>query len=541
MDDTRVPVLIAGGGLTGLSAAVFLAWHGVPAMLVERHPDTVGLPKVRTIHPRTVELYRAVGIEDRIRATRSPLAGHDLVVHAESLAGEELKRLPPVAGEDLSGFGPCAFAPIDQDQLERILRARAGEVGTDLRFHTELMGLGEHHEGVTAVLRDHDTGHEYRVFAEYMIAADGAKSPVRTMLGIGQHGRGTLARLVNVYFNADLTEPLRGRKIMVATVCNPVVRGSVVSMDADRLWRLAIGMPPDWSGDLSGFTEERCTELVRAAVGVPDLALEIDQVATAPWEISGQVADRWRSGRVVIAGDAAHTMPPIAAFGASTGVQDVYNLAWKLALVWRRVASHELLDSYESERLPVAEETVRQVLVRYAASHGKSTGEHVDPLGVMVYGYTYPSGAFISEPGGNPVALEDPGNPSARPGTRAPHLVVERSGERISIVDLFGRSFVVLAGEAVVGRERVASYVSARTGVEVDWYRVAEDGDIRAADVRFTDRYGIGPDGIVLVRPDGFVAWRAVSVAGLENLEVRLLDVVNLLLCAQARTSVAVP
>ncbi|ONI86969.1 hypothetical protein ALI144C_09995 [Actinosynnema sp. ALI-1.44] len=540
MGDTRVPVLIVGGGLTGLSAAVFLAWHGVPAMLVERHPGTVGLPKVRAINPRTVELYRAAGIEDRIRAVSSPVADHDLVVHADSLAGTEHTRLPPAAGEDLDGCGPCGFAPIDQDQLERILHARAQEVGTDLRFHTELAELRAHRDGVVGVLRDGATGREYRVFAEYMIAADGAKSPIREMLGIGQHGPGTLTRLVNVYFRADLTEPMRGRKMRVLVVKNPAVSGSVVSMDGDRLWRLAIGMPPDWSGDLAAFTEERCTDLVRAAVGVPDLPLEIEEIANAPWEISGRVADRWQEGRVLLAGDSVHTMPPIAAFGAGAGVQDVYNLAWKLALVWRRVAGPELLDSYESERLPVAEETVRQLLVRYAAVQGKPTGEHVDPLGVMIYGYTYPSGAFVSEPGGNPVKMEDPANPSARPGTRAPHLVVERSGEEMSIVDLFGRSFVVLAGEAIKGHERAASYVAARTGVEVDWYRVADDGDIRAVDVRFTERYGIGPDGIVLVRPDGFVAWRAVSVAAHGNVEQRLLDVVNLVLCTQARTSVTV-
>jgi putative polyketide hydroxylase len=180
----------------------------------------------------------------------------------------------------------------------------------------------------------------------------------------------------------------------------------------------------------------------------------------------------------------------------------------------------------------VAEETVNQVYMRFAASQERPTGERVEPLGSMIYGYTYPRGVFIAEPGEN-TAIENPAEPSGRPGTRAPHLEVERGGVSMSIIDTFGRSFVLLGGEAAAA-EQAAALVAARTGVPIDWYRVAEDGDLRATG--FTERYGVNPDGIVLVRPDGFVAWRAVSTP--VNLESRLLDVLNLLLCRQIPASV---
>ncbi|MBK0384583.1 FAD-dependent monooxygenase [Streptomyces sp. RB110-2] len=224
MSQENVPVLIVGGGLTGLSAAVFLAHHGVRATLVERHPGTSTHPKARAINPRTMELFRAVGMEERVTAGRSPISGNTDLVHVETLAGAERVRMPNASVEDISRISPARWTLIDQNQLEPILRGRAEEVGVDLRFHTRLDAVTETADGVTATLTDVGTGESTELRAAYVIAADGSRSPVRDLLSIGSHGRGTLTNLVSFFFDADLEEPLRGRKIIAAYVNNPQAR-----------------------------------------------------------------------------------------------------------------------------------------------------------------------------------------------------------------------------------------------------------------------------------------------------------------------------
>jgi putative polyketide hydroxylase len=346
MKQHRTPVLIVGGGLTGLSAAVFLAHHGIAATLVERHPDTSTHPKARAINPRTMELYRAVGMEERVRAGRSPISGNTDLVHVESLAGKERVRMPSASPEDIGRISPTQWTLIDQNQLEPILRERAVEAGADVRFSTRVDGLQEDAEGVLAHTTDLSTGESSQIHARYVIAADGSRSPLREMLGIGAHGRGTITDLVSFFFEADLTQALRGRRIIAAYVNNPEVRGTVIPIDNDRRWVINVSFFPEQGQRAEDFTEERCTALVRAAVGVPDLPLKIESADMPAWDISARVADTFATRRVFVAGDAAHVMPPTGAFGASTGIQDAYNLAWKLALVLSGAAGPGLLESY---------------------------------------------------------------------------------------------------------------------------------------------------------------------------------------------------
>jgi len=371
MKQEQTSVLIVGGGLTGLSAAVFLAHHGVQALLVERHADTSTHPKARAINPRTMELYRSVGMEERVRAGRSPISGNTDLVHVETLAGKERVRMPNASPDDIGRISPTLWTLIDQNQLEPILRARAVEAGADVRFHTRVEALQEDADGVLARVKNLATGTESEIRAQYVIAADGSRSPLREMLGIGAHGRGTITNLVSFFFEADLDEALRGRRIIAAYVNNPEVRGTIIPLDNDRRWVINVSFFPDQGQRAEDFTEERCIALVRAAVGVPDLPLKIESVDMPAWDISARVADSFATRRVFLAGDAAHVMPPTGAFGASTGIQDVYNLAWKLALVLAGTAGPALLESYDAERRPVAEETVRQAMLRFAVRDGK--------------------------------------------------------------------------------------------------------------------------------------------------------------------------
>lgn len=534
MTETTTPVLVVGGGLTGLSAAVFLAWQGIPVVLAERHARTSLDPKARVINPRTMELYRAVGLEPAIRATRSPIEGHTVVAHAPSLVAPERLRLPTALTEDVGGLSPCGWATVDQNQLEPLLRDRAGDVGVDLRFGTEVEALHDTGDRVVAVLRDRADGRKREVSARHVIAADGAHSPVRAMLGIPHEGPGALARLVSVYFRADLTEPLAGRRFIAAILHNRAVRGTLTPLDRDGHWRFSISTGPD--EDVSSYTEPRCVELLRAALGV-DLPVEVDRVSDSPWEISARVARTMRVGRVFVAGDAAHVMPPIGAFGASTGVQDAFDLAWKLALVHHGLAGEALLDTYERERLPVARFTTREALRRYEIGQGRSRDErHEAPADQRnaIFGYAHREGAFIEEPvTGLPdravdeCVVEDPDDPSGRPGSRAPHVALRRDGVEMSAVDLFGRGLRLLAGPAAVGWGEAADAVAGRTGLDLVCHRIGDR--LRDVDDAFPSRYGIGADGAVLVRPDGFVAWRART--GVPSPEAVLTDVVDRVLC----------
>ncbi|NUT51797.1 MAG: FAD-dependent oxidoreductase, partial [Saccharothrix sp.] len=428
MTGDTTPVLVVGGGLCGLATAVFLAWHGVRPVVVERHPGTSTEPKARVVNPRTMEIYRAVGLEAAVRAVPSPIDGHTAVVHAATLVAPERRRMPTALAEDASGLSPCAWATIDQHELEPLLRDRAAAVGADLRFDTEVRALRDEGDHVVAVLRDRVDGREHEVAARHVIAADGAHSPVRAMLGIPHDGPGTLTRLVSVYFRADLTEPLAGRRAIAAILHNDDVRGTLMPLDRDGGWRFSLSIGPD--EDVASYTPRRCRELLLAALGV-DLPVEVDRVSDAPWEVSAQVARTVRAGRVFVVGDAAHVMPPIGAFGASTGVQDAFNLAWKLALVERGVAGEALLDTYERERLPVARRTVREAVRRYEIGQGRRPVEDGVPVHRnTIFGYTYREGAFVPEPGGgvdgpdDECAVEDPHHPSAGPGARAPHVAL---------------------------------------------------------------------------------------------------------------------
>ena len=510
MDIEKVPVLIVGGGLTGLSAAVFLAWHGVRPTLVERHADTSSHPKARAINPRTMELYRAVGMETAVRDGKSPISGNTDLVHVESLAGQERVRMPNASPESIDRISPTGWTLIDQNQLEPVLRRRAVAVGADVRFGTEVTALAEVEDGVRVTLRDRATGTSREILAGYVLAADGSRSPVRGMLGLSHHGRGTITDLVSFFFHADLTEALRGRKIIAAYVNNPEVRGTLIPIDNEKRWVLNVSFFPERGQSAADFDEQRCVALARAAVGVPDLPVEIELTDMPAWDISAKVADRMRAGRVFVAGDAAHVMPPTGAFGASTGIQDAYNLAWKLALVVRGAAGAALLDSYDAERRPVAEETVRQAMLRFAVRDGKRYEDVAAELvseETMTFGYRYPAGAFVPEQGEHTL-LEDPAEPTGRPGARAPHVVLDAAGRPLSTVDLFGRGFVLLAATGAGDWTATAAGVAGELGVTVDVHPIGEPAELRDPSGGLHARYGIGPGGAALIRPDGVVAWR---------------------------------
>ncbi|MGW4648718.1 FAD-dependent oxidoreductase [Kitasatospora sp. NPDC004289] len=512
MSSTDAPVLIVGGSLVGLSTALFLAHHGVRATLVERHPSTSVHPRAVGYYPRTVELLAQAGVAEAAERAAAGFERHRTRAGVVSLAGEVLFAREELEGADeLAGLTPHRLLLLPQDRLEPLLRARAEELGADLRFGTELLSFDETPDGVTAVLGSDGSTSTLR--SRWLVACDGPRSTVREALKVPRHGRGVLSRHVSIAFGADLAPVLGERRYSVVHVKNPQVTGILVHDDTLTEGTLIVGWSPQDGEGLADFTDERCRELVSAAIGDP--GVEVTIRSRFPWDMAEQVAEGFRHGRVLLAGDAAHVIPPTGGYGANTGIADARDLAWKLALVVRGEAGPELLDSYDAERRPVGEHTAAQGSLQLAVRSGSATEEQralVEDALTVTMGQSYRSAAVVAEDGAEPLPVtSDPRALGGRPGTRAPYLVPAGADGPAGTLGLFGRGFVLLAGERGAAWAAAAAGVAERLGVGLTAHLIgAEPADPEGG---FGPAYGIGPAGAVLVRPDGFVAWRAVGAA----------------------------
>ena len=547
-------VLIVGGSLVGLSTALFLRLHGVSCLAVERHTSTAIHPRAGHFQLRTVEILRAAGLEEAVRRKGEeqyhPNGG---INNVESLAGREIASYFANLNAGVEEFSPTVRLFIDQDALEPILRARAEELGAELRYRVECASLAQDASGVTATLRDLDGGTEQTVRTRYVVAADGNRSPVRDQLGIAMRGHGLLSNSVTIYFRSevDLSPLLEGRDQGVNYVTNPVLRGFfrldrtgnrgflVVNLVGDTARPEVVAAYPNapWANIAETIDERRALELLRAAIGVPDIPVVVEDVAT--WRAVADSAERYQDGRVFLAGDAAHTMPPNGGFGGNTGVQDAFNLAWKLGLVLGGVAGPELLDTYDGERRPIGALMVEQAYSRYVTRVAPYLGTDgmqplVDDFSLEI-GCRCNSPAVIHEPGqpgkagGGAQLTEHPRESKGRPGSRAPHVPLERGGTQVSTLDLFGRSYVLLAAEAGDRWRGAAVAAAAGLGLPLDAYVVGGD-ELVDTGGGFADAYGLSGAGAVLVRPDGIVAWRAVDGAGAS--EATAHEVLTALLCS---------
>jgi hypothetical protein len=235
-----------------------------------------------------------------------------------------------------------------------------------------------------------------------------------------------------------------------------------------------------------------------------------------PWDAEADVADRFRAGRVFLAGDSAHVMPPNGGFGGNTGVQDAHNLAWKLAMVLRGEAGEALLDTYEAERRPVGVFTTEQAYSRYVTRTAPYLGtDGMQPVAGdldVELGYAYDSAAIC---GGAMPAHENPRDSRGRPGTRAPHVWIEHGGQRVSTIDLYGPRFTLVAGSGGEAWCSAARRAAADVRVPMATFR-ADDG-FGDPDAAVARAYGIGESGAVLVRPDGVIGWRSPETAVLDD------------------------
>ncbi len=474
---------------------------------------------------RTAELFRAWGAVDEVRRRGVPHEFYGQMVWTTTLSGEELGRTQTIEPDDKSPEpqSPVTALRCPQDVTESALRQRAETHDVaNLHYGFELTDFAQDVEGVTATIVARDGGATSTIRAQYLIAADGNDSTVRAACGIGRTGDADMGRFVNIYHRAPLGPLVRERPGWSYAVITPDVSGSFVTIDGDDIWLFHVNLGAGET--VESFTEERCVDTIRAAAGVDDLDVEI--ISVKSWIMGAELSTAFRDRRVLLTGDAAHRTTPDGGVGMNTGLHSAHNLAWKVGAVVAGWAGPELLETYEAERRAVAEANVAYSArrgggmikmieaVRAGDLDAVRAGVAARPAGGrqgMDLGFRYEEGA-VSSDGTAPPRVENPVAEyvqNACPGGRAPHMWVERGGERISTLDVFGGGFVLLGGSEGAAWRAIGVEAAAPRHVPLEVLTVGQMGDLRAEDGRFETEYGIEPEGAVLVRPDGFVGWRA--------------------------------
>jgi putative polyketide hydroxylase len=348
----EVPVVIAGAGPAGLVTAITLARNGIGSLLVERNPGLSPLPRATAVSTRTMELLRSWGLEEAVRAGQLTIDSTGAWA-AETLASPEGVVVPlGIADlEEIANASPAIPAAVPQDHLEPVLLRHLETLGlAEVRFGTELIALDQDADGVTVVLRERPGGAERTVRAGFVVGADGAHSGTRRLLGVAMDGPDHLNEQLTVLFEAPLAEVAGDRRHGIYFIQHPEAGGVLVPNGAGGRWLYGRSWDPPRER-LEDYTDARLTGLIRTAAGVSDLPVRV--VAKGAFSFAAQVAERYRQGRVFLAGDAAQRMTPRGGMGMNTAVAEAHDLAWKLAWVSNGWAGPALLDTYQVEWRPV--------------------------------------------------------------------------------------------------------------------------------------------------------------------------------------------
>ena len=507
MGTRHVPVLVVGGGPVGLATALFLTHWGIRPLVVDKRDPTLAPPRAG-VSLRTLELFRPLGLVPALEEVGWKAYQPMRTVFKDSGLGTTQHRgdLPPRYAQRLRTCGPIDHRQaLNQDSLQRVLLAQVRRRGGEVRFGTRLVGFEAGADEVRAQLVDTATGERRETRSAYLIGADGASSGVRQQLGIGMPDREVLARLNTAFFRADLGPVLEEWRSQLCLVRNSAVHAALLAKNGRDQWSSHIMDYPGKPAELTELSPARTVELLRAAIGDPTVPIEL--LAVNGWEASYGLAASFRQGRIFLAGDAAHLQSSAGGLGMNTGIQDGHNLAWKLAAVLRGHASPTLLDSYHPERRAAAQASLRlsrSMHQGYQSPDADPTRLYeriaVDYLRAMMF-YRYPTGALLAEDPerGEPDVLSD----HARVGCRLPHRWLPGGDGQVSTLDLTGTGWTVLTGPAGGQWRSAATAVVAALGIEL---RVEHLPGGETAEA-----LGIDPTGAVLVRPDGFVAWRTTA------------------------------
>ncbi len=519
----KTPVLIVGGGPVGLSMAIELGWRGIESILVDEGDGTIEHPRTGLIAMRTMELFRRWGLAQRVRDCGFPDDYELSMVFCTSLNGLLLdqEKYPSMRDAPTPPETPEKKQRCPQLWLQPILTdAARAESKATLLFKHCFESLQQDDQGVTAVVTNMGTGEKVTIRADYLLGCDGATSSVREQVGIKMEGK-LLSYSVNVLIHApDLVDQHKmGPAERYLFVGPEGTWGNLTVVDGNEIWRLTV-LGSEEKMDLKNFDP---AFWVRRAIGRDDVAFKVD--STIPWRRSEMLADHYYRGRVVLVGDSAHTMSPTGGMGMNTGAQEVLDLGWKLEGLIKGWGGPALLRSYDAERRPVARrnigfstqnfrawqdtpspaavcdltpegEKVRQDLGRRLR---ESTRVEWESLGLQL-GHRYEDSPICVPDDTQPTPDEySTYIPTTRPGSRAPHVWL---GDGRSTLDLFGHAFVlVCSDQRLQGDADTLAQAFAARKVPFQIECIDEPSVAAAYEMP-----------LVLVRPDGHVAWRGNQV-----------------------------
>ncbi|GII62089.1 2,4-dichlorophenol 6-monooxygenase [Sphaerisporangium krabiense] len=567
-------VLIVGAGPAGAAASALLSTYGIANVVINKYPSVSNTPRAHITNQRGVEVFRDLGLEGEVvkNATPQHLMGEH--VYGTSLAGRELGRLrtwythPHFKAEhDLAS--PSAVCDLPQHILEPILLNAAAARGSSVRFNTELLTFTQDDDGVTAVVKDRLTGGRHEIRAKYLIGADGGNSTVVEQLGLPLVGKMGLGGSINVVFEADLSRFAEHRPGDMYWFIQPGVGhdgNGIGVLRMVRPWTRWIGV---WGYDVAAgepsLTEADGVRIAHQLIGDDTVPVKVESIST--WAVNDVYATDNMKGRVFCVGDAVHRHSPMNGLGSNTSMQDSYNLCWKLMMVLRGQAAPSLLDSYREERLPVAKQIVQRAkksdglmphlfmaLQLPPASDAQALRDALDALDAPTPEATerrrafdaalhatimcfnthgvetnqhYTSGAIVSDGTPDQAAPRDEEIyyfATSRPGRHLPHVWVTRDQHRVSTFDLCGRGrFTLLTGINGAAWRDAAELVSKRFGVPLRVHSIGRGCDYEDSYGDYQTMSEVGEDGVLLIRPDHMVAWRAASAT--EDPEATLAEV----------------
>jgi len=559
-------VLIVGAGPSGLVAALLLARLNVRSIVVERKAGTDEHPKAHELNARSIEILHDAGITaEELAVEASPMLDASRILFCRTI-NEEFDRIDLIADparkrkydEHLQQELP--YLNLSQSELEKILVAHARRSPLiELHFGHRWQSMEPRIDGVLSTIA---ADAEYRIESRYVLGCDGASSPVRKAVGIEMEGPAEIQSFVNAFFTINLRDRVKV-PAKLYWILHPEYAGAFIAHHMEKRWVYAVPIRQPWEKP-EDFTPERMRERIQGALGFAAPDVEIMSLNT--WRMTAQVARAYRAGRVLLVGDAAHRFPPTGGLGMNTGIADAHNLCWKLALVLSGRAGDELLESYESERRPVAQRNCTESLAnfdkifevfsalgvdprrgddlaRLMASwpvrhlphglrrrilraitrpvywlEGRALGpgasrdrvaaaiarqiNHFDRLGLDI-GYVYRAGSLVSDGGVEPQPENDVAEyvPTTTPGARLPHRWVGRDHSRTSTLGYCDYSrFTLFARRS----------------------HLRDTGYAGSSDLAFVDTSDFPgdffpPDQVLLVRPDGHVAWRTQTTRSIND------------------------
>jgi len=516
----ETPVLIVGGGPVGLALALDLGWRGVECLMVdELERDGYRThPRANLINSRTMEFCRRWGVAARVKEVGTPPGYPHTAMYLTGMRGHLIARIerPAHGGDKALAFTPEPPQRCNQIWFDPVLRERAESFSSvGLRYRWRFDSFAQDGAGVTSSVTDTASGERHTVRSAFLAACCGGRSPVRRLLGIDASEGEVLGAPMSVYFRAQnlWDRHDKGKGVLHFIVGTTGVWATLNSLNGGDLWRVTLHGGAKAHGAPESVDHKA---ILKRIVGCE---FPYELISISPWVRRKLVTAAYRHGRVFLAGDCAHQNTPTGGYGMNTGLGDAADLGWKLAASVQGWAGEKLLDSYDAERRPVAlrnvEEATRNFQLRSFAAIPelveatpageaarrklgdeilRNTARELLSDGIAM-GYRYDSSPIVCADGSAPPpsSVTDYVQTSF-PGARAPHAWL--AGER-STLDLFGRSFVLMR----LGRDAPAAapieQAARRRAVPLETVSLEEPSACTLYERK-----------LVLVRPDGHVAWR---------------------------------